>query len=158
MRRGGLDLALITVEEIVGLTPLRDLKKAYICANAVPVGSLRTVPAVNEGVEGLRISKNFILFLHLYIPIISLNRVFNRLIADLACVELDGISTLEPLNQLGTRDAGPFIGHVLLLLNPLCQLVSDDLGGRLLGLFFFLLWINIISHLLSVTGGLRRFR
>jgi len=51
-----LDPALVTLEEIVGLTVLCDLNKAHISANAVPVGSLSTVSAVSKGVEGLRIS------------------------------------------------------------------------------------------------------
>jgi hypothetical protein len=62
------------------------------------------------------------------------------------------------LDKLGTRDAGPLLGHVLLLLDSLGQLVSDDLGGRLLGLFFFFLRVHVIHHLLRVTGGTRRIR
>jgi hypothetical protein len=61
-------------------------------------------------------------------------------------------------DKLGTRDAGPLLSHVLLLLDSLGQLVSENLGGRLLGLFFLFLGVHVIHHLLRVTGGTRRIR
>jgi len=99
MRGGRLDLALVTLEEIVGLPVLCDFNKGHISANAVPVGSLITVSAVSKGVEGLRISKEIILSLHANIPIISRDWVLNRLIADLACDFFDFISVLYTLDR-----------------------------------------------------------
>jgi hypothetical protein len=99
MRGGSLDLALVTLEEIVGLPVLSDLNKTHIGSDTVPVGSLITVPAVSKGVEGLRISKEIILSLHADVPIISRDRVLNRLIADLACDFFDIISVLYTLDR-----------------------------------------------------------